>query len=55
MPYHAEHHAWPSVPFHSLPLVHGLIKGVSLSSSGCNPSGNDGYFGVHSVVRKSFT
>lgn len=54
MPYHAEHHAWPSVPFHHLPLVHSLIKGVSLSQSGCSPSGEKGYFGVHNGVRKSF-
>lgn len=25
MPYHAEHHGWPSVPFHALPRLHGLI------------------------------
>ena len=24
MPYHAEHHAWPAVPFHKLPEVHDL-------------------------------
>jgi fatty acid desaturase len=54
MPYHAEHHAWPSVPFHSLPLVHSLIKGVSLTESGCAPTGKDGYFGVHAGVRKTF-
>jgi len=54
MPYHAEHHAWPSVPFHHLPAVHTLIKGISLSQSGCNPSGNGGYFGVHEGVTKNF-
>jgi len=53
MPLHAEHHAWPSVPFHHLPLVHSLIKGVSLSESGCAPSGKDGYFGVHEGVLKT--
>jgi fatty acid desaturase len=26
MPYHAEHHAYPSVPFHALPDVHRLLK-----------------------------
>ena len=26
MPYHVEHHVWPTVPFHRLPQVHGLIK-----------------------------
>lgn len=25
MPYHAEHHAWPSVPFHALPRANTLI------------------------------
>ena len=26
MPYHVEHHVWPTVPFHRLPEVHGLIE-----------------------------
>jgi len=26
MPYHAEHHAYPSIPFHALPKLHELIK-----------------------------
>ena len=26
MPYHAEHHAWPQVPFHNLGAVHGLAR-----------------------------
>jgi len=26
MPYHAEHHAYPSVPFHALPRLHGLMR-----------------------------
>jgi fatty acid desaturase len=26
MPYHAEHHAWPSVPFHKLPEFHEVAK-----------------------------
>ena len=25
MPYHAEHHAQPSVPFHKLPKLHALV------------------------------
>lgn len=25
MPFHAEHHGWPAVPFHALPAVHRLI------------------------------
>ena len=27
MPYHAEHHAFPAVPFHRLPELHGLALG----------------------------
>jgi fatty acid desaturase len=50
MPYHAEHHAWPSVPFHLLPKVHNLVNGVSVTESGCNPSGKAGYFAVHKGV-----
>jgi fatty acid desaturase len=26
MPYHAEHHAYPSLPFHALPAAHRLLK-----------------------------
>lgn len=26
MPYHAEHHGWPSVPFHRLPLLREAVK-----------------------------
>ena len=26
MPFHAEHHAWPGVPFHRLPEVHALMR-----------------------------
>ena len=26
MPYHAEHHAYPAVPFHTLPRLHNLLK-----------------------------
>jgi fatty acid desaturase len=26
MPYHAEHHVYPAVPFHKLPELHGLMK-----------------------------
>src|SRR5438552_174207 len=27
MPYHAEHHAYPAVPFHALPRLHDRIQG----------------------------
>jgi fatty acid desaturase len=26
MPYHAEHHAYPAVPWHALPELHKLIE-----------------------------
>lgn len=26
MPYHAEHHAWPNVPFHRLPALHAVAR-----------------------------
>jgi fatty acid desaturase len=26
MPYHAEHHAFPSVPFHALPSLHRELR-----------------------------
>ncbi len=26
MPFHAEHHAWPSIPFHALPQTNALIR-----------------------------
>jgi len=27
MPYHAEHHAYPIVPFHKLPAFHAIAQG----------------------------
>ena len=27
MPYHAEHHAYPAVPFHALPRLHERVQG----------------------------
>ena len=26
MPYHAEHHAYPAVPFHKLPRFHQIVR-----------------------------
>jgi len=26
MPYHAEHHGWPAVPFHALPELHNTVR-----------------------------
>ena len=40
MPYHAEHHAWPSVPFHALPALHAEVAAYL-------PHRNQGYIAVH--------
>ncbi len=35
MPYHAEHHAYPALPFHALPAAHGLLaKRIETQASG---------------------
>mmetsp|Transcript_35605 Transcript_35605/g.83240 ORF Transcript_35605/g.83240 Transcript_35605/m.83240 type:complete len:357 (-) Transcript_35605:93-1163(-) len=53
MPYHVEHHAFPTVPFHKLQDVHELVKakyaeeGVTEAPSGCDPTGKDGYLNLH--------
>ncbi len=41
MPYHAEHHAWPAVPYHALPALHSLSHPHLKSTS-------DGYRGFTS-------
>lgn len=40
MPYHAEHHAWPSVPFHKLPKLNGIVRDHLQNTS-------DGYVDFH--------
>eukprot|EP00441_Pelagodinium_beii_P045543 CAMPEP_0197623002 /NCGR_PEP_ID=MMETSP1338-20131121/3091_1 /TAXON_ID=43686 ORGANISM="Pelagodinium beii, Strain RCC1491" /NCGR_SAMPLE_ID=MMETSP1338 /ASSEMBLY_ACC=CAM_ASM_000754 /LENGTH=366 /DNA_ID=CAMNT_0043192821 /DNA_START=69 /DNA_END=1169 /DNA_ORIENTATION=- len=56
MPYHVEHHAYPNVPFHKLQATHELVKsyytkqGLKAAPSGCNPTGEDGYLGLHKVM-----
>lgn len=40
MPYHAEHHAFPNVPFHQLPALHAELKPHLQSTS-------EGYTGFH--------
>jgi len=47
MPWHAEHHAFPQVPFYALDKVHELVKKVSVEKSGCQPSGKNGYLAVN--------
>ena len=35
MPYHAEHHAYPALPFHALPAAHNLLKDrIEVQASG---------------------
>jgi fatty acid desaturase len=35
MPYHAEHHACPWLPFHALPAAHRLLGGkIAIQASG---------------------
>jgi fatty acid desaturase len=35
MPYHAEHHAHPALPFHSLPAAHRLLAArIAVQASG---------------------
>lgn len=33
MPYHAEHHAYPAVPFHKLPMFHAVVRDHLRSTS----------------------
>lgn len=45
MPYHAEHHAYPAVPFHALPALHKIINDEILHQ-------DEGYPGFHFKVLK---
>jgi fatty acid desaturase len=47
MPYHVEHHAFPSVPFHALPAVHRLIRERIRVSA-------PGYIAVHRELLRGF-
>lgn len=53
MPYHGEHHAFPSVPFHQLPALYEHLKSQTEHRL-CNPSGENGYLGVHATIIKRF-
>lgn len=46
MPFHIEHHAWPAIPFHLLPVVHERIKD-SQPKNRCLISGDAGYIAIH--------
>jgi fatty acid desaturase len=50
MPYHAEHHAYPLVPFHALDQVHKLCHKYYSSNSPCTPSGSNGYISVNKGI-----
>lgn len=58
MPYHAEHHAWPNVPFHRLGAIHDMVVaskgGRQYLLSGCDPNGERGYFSVNTGLAKQF-
>eukprot|EP00440_Ansanella_granifera_P056071 gb/GFBE01060774.1/.p1 GENE.gb/GFBE01060774.1/~~gb/GFBE01060774.1/.p1 ORF type:complete len:361 (+),score=76.28 gb/GFBE01060774.1/:1-1083(+) len=55
MPFHVEHHAFPNVPFHKLEATHELVKAAYTRQgkqvpTGCNPSGDHGYLGLHKIM-----
>mmetsp|Transcript_104523 Transcript_104523/g.332481 ORF Transcript_104523/g.332481 Transcript_104523/m.332481 type:complete len:365 (-) Transcript_104523:139-1233(-) len=56
MPYHVEHHAYPNVPFHKLEATHELVRktyvkaGLVEAPTGCNPTGQAGYAGLHAEM-----
>ena len=47
MPFHAEHHLYPSIPFHALPQAHQKLKGHFLAI-------DDGYFKVNQNIISNF-
>ena len=51
--YHAEHHAWPNVPFYKLPELHRRVaKAGTRPRSGCTPEGERGYVHLHRVLSR---
>lgn len=59
MPFHSQHHTWPSVPFHSLSALYEKVKEKerererregSAEEDGCLPSGQGGYWSIHKGV-----
>jgi len=50
MPFHAEHHAWPTIPFHLLPSLHETIGRASVLKTACKPNGANGLIAVHAVI-----
>uniref|UniRef100_A0A7S1JED1 Fatty acid desaturase domain-containing protein n=1 Tax=Eutreptiella gymnastica TaxID=73025 RepID=A0A7S1JED1_9EUGL len=47
MPFHAEHHAFPQIPFHALPRLHRHLSKTLAVQSKCHPTGWAGYSGFH--------
>ncbi|CUG88868.1 fatty acid desaturase, putative [Bodo saltans] len=54
MPFHAEHHAFPFVPFHQLKNLHLYLRATVARDGGCTPGGESGYLGVHIGLLKKF-
>jgi fatty acid desaturase len=47
MPYHAEHHAYPALPFHALPAAHRVLKAEIAVQA-------PGYIAVHREILAGF-
>jgi fatty acid desaturase len=47
MPYHAEHHSYPAVPFHKLPRFHGIVAAHLRSTE-------NGYVRFHRKLMDTF-
>jgi len=54
MPYHAEHHAYPAIPFWQLGEVNRLVAKHVASVDGCVPKGNGGFFNIHREMLQGF-
>eukprot|EP00455_Lapot_gusevi_P000425 TRINITY_DN10198_c0_g1_i2.p2 TRINITY_DN10198_c0_g1~~TRINITY_DN10198_c0_g1_i2.p2 ORF type:complete len:250 (-),score=67.44 TRINITY_DN10198_c0_g1_i2:64-813(-) len=53
MPFHSEHHAFPSVPFHLLPALYQRLGGKTVTESQCQPNGSKGYININlSIVNR---
>jgi fatty acid desaturase len=48
MPFHAEHHAWPSIPFHALPQANALISAKLRTTA---PGYSAALIGIWRIVR----
>jgi fatty acid desaturase len=51
MPYHAEHHAYPALPFHALPAAHArLAKRIETQATGYGAAHRDILMQIRSRV-----